>query len=426
MVLLTGFIVDIYVPLLTDSVPAGIVLKIIPVTGSILVPGELLAGKIAIWEALLYLALLAAWMVPLVWMTGKVYRNRLFRKGVKGIIGQIVAIVTGVREKQASSSAGETEQLSPAEKKKRFAELENTNNAGRAYSVVGLAILTFVLAGQGLGSYVANIMISMKAASEGTGMMEALNSDGFLYIINSVVVYCIAFPLCALVMKFAEKAKGPEKPEITRGQYARLFLLVFPVSTALALFSNYLAGILSGGKAENTVINNIATDGGIQAIVMTAVLAPIFEELVFRKMIIDRTVRYGEASAIIYSALAFGLFHCNLYQIFYTFGVGLIWGYVYVRTGKIWYTIAMHMAMNSLAAILAPISADIYNIVLYALVAAGVIINVITIMKRDLKLKKREEEVPSGFRFTVAAANTGTILFVLICSLMTVYQLVAS
>ena len=68
----------------------------------------------------------------------------------------------------------------------------------------------------------------------------------------------------------------------------------------------------------------------------------ILEEFIFRKMVIDRIWQYGEKIAVVTSALIFALFHINLFQFFYALGIGLIFAYVYLRTGKLRYTIIMH------------------------------------------------------------------------------------
>ena len=64
------------------------------------------------------------------------------------------------------------------------------------------------------------------------------------------------------------------------------------------------------------------------------IVGPIFEEWLFRKQLIDHTRKYGEKTAILLSGLAFGLFHMNLFQFFYAFLLGLMFGYVYTRTSS--------------------------------------------------------------------------------------------
>ena len=83
------------------------------------------------------------------------------------------------------------------------------------------------------------------------------------------------------------------------------------------------------------------------------ILAPIFEELFYRKIVIDRLRRYGDLPAILISGLMFGLLHGNVSQFFYTTVFGMLFGYIYINTGKIRYTIALHMSINIVSGVLA-------------------------------------------------------------------------
>ena len=55
--------------------------------------------------------------------------------------------------------------------------------------------------------------------------------------------------------------------------------------------------------------------------------------------------------AIIFSAIAFGLIHANLYQFFYATMLGVLLGYIYTSTGKWKHTVFIHMIVNFLGSI---------------------------------------------------------------------------
>ena len=79
---------------------------------------------------------------------------------------------------------------------------------------------------------------------------------------------------------------------------------------------------------------------------VVGIMAPIIEELIFRKILIDCMIPYGKKVAIIVSGLMFGLFHGNFSQGVFATGTGFLWAYIYVKTGKIRYSIGYHMLMN--------------------------------------------------------------------------------
>ena len=74
----------------------------------------------------------------------------------------------------------------------------------------------------------------------------------------------------------------------------------------------------------------------------------------FRKLLIDRLLPYSEFFAILTGGLLFGLVHGNFYQFFYATMVGLLFSFIYVRTGRIGYTILMHIIINFTGSIVAP------------------------------------------------------------------------
>ncbi len=92
----------------------------------------------------------------------------------------------------------------------------------------------------------------------------------------------------------------------------------------------------------------------LQALLL-AFAAPFMEEYVFRRCLITRLLPYGEKTALIMSALLFALFHGSVNQICYAFLLGLIFGYVYLKTGKLRYSVMLHMIINSMTSILMPI-----------------------------------------------------------------------
>ena len=111
-------------------------------------------------------------------------------------------------------------------------------------------------------------------------------------------------------------------------------------------FVNVLIEVLTG-KAQENPVQTIAdnTPLGVMAL-CTVILAPIAEELFFRKILCDRLRRYGDIPAILLSATIFGLAHGNFSQFFYAFLLGLVFGSVYCMTGRLRYGIALHMGIN--------------------------------------------------------------------------------
>ena len=82
-----------------------------------------------------------------------------------------------------------------------------------------------------------------------------------------------------------------------------------------------------------------------------AVFAPLFEEWLCRGLVLRGLLhKTSPIIAICASALFFALIHGNLWQAIPAFVLGVLFGYVYYKTGSLKLTMLMHCANNTLAA----------------------------------------------------------------------------
>ena len=95
----------------------------------------------------------------------------------------------------------------------------------------------------------------------------------------------------------------------------------------------------------------------IWVMVLSAVVfAPVVEELLFRKFMLDRLSGFHPMTAILFTALLFGLAHGNLEQFVGAFLDGILLGIVYYRTQNVVYPILLHATSNGLAVLSGVIS----------------------------------------------------------------------
>lgn len=85
------------------------------------------------------------------------------------------------------------------------------------------------------------------------------------------------------------------------------------------------------------------------AFMKVAVVAPIVEELIFRGLILQGFRRnYNAFTSVVMSALLFALFHLNPWQFPATFILGLLLGWIMLRTNNILLAILGHSINNFL------------------------------------------------------------------------------
>lgn len=85
-------------------------------------------------------------------------------------------------------------------------------------------------------------------------------------------------------------------------------------------------------------------------LISVSVFAPFFEEWLCRGIVLRGLLKkVGPAWSIIISALFFALIHMNLWQAVPAFLMGLVFGYVYYKTGSLKLTMLMHCVNNTMA-----------------------------------------------------------------------------
>ena len=96
-----------------------------------------------------------------------------------------------------------------------------------------------------------------------------------------------------------------------------------------------------------------AMSRNVFGIISIAIMAPLVEELLFRGAIQGHLQRKGMKPlyAILIASAVFGIVHMNPIQIPFAFAIGLIFGWLYYRTGSVVPGMIGHFINNSIATI---------------------------------------------------------------------------
>ena len=321
--------------------------------------------------------------------------------------------------------------------------------ARRDFSRIGASLCLMVVIWYALATVLEG---ALYAAVGGKG--EAPN--WVTYVGSGVPLYLIAMPIAVMLMgksTVIETRKFDMKP----GLFFKLLLMCLPMMWAGSVFGSMLSMVLSNGEATDRVAD-LAMQTNIWNVVFLVIVGPVFEEWLFRKQLIDHTRKYGEKTAILLSGLAFGLFHMNLFQFFYAFLLGLMFGYVYTRTSKLRYSTAMHMIINFNGGVLAPwvltrvdldqlekVSEAAENgnagameqwasqnveglaiMLVYFVLYGAVILAGFVLLIRNFKrfeFYTAPEELPRGTRAKTVCGNVGMIMFIMVTCMLTAVNL---
>jgi membrane protease YdiL (CAAX protease family) len=206
----------------------------------------------------------------------------------------------------------------------------------------------------------------------------------------------------------------------------QVFVMMYAVSMVFHLIGLSISQAApAGGTEQLDMINQMVSSGIPTGIMMTVIIAPVLEELIFRKLMLDRIRNYGEKTAIVFSALCFGLFHQNLTQFLFAFSVGLFLGYVYCKTGKVIYTMIMHALLNLVSSSIMLLLPQLTNgtggmvilavmaVVIVALFIMGFVQLIRHLRKKDLRLDNSMiTAIPSGEVVKTVYLNPCVMLFI--------------
>ncbi|WP_417870901.1 CPBP family intramembrane glutamic endopeptidase [Winogradskyella sp.] len=127
------------------------------------------------------------------------------------------------------------------------------------------------------------------------------------------------------------------------------FSLVFPLlSAVIVYFSIAFLNESLFGLNENYYSEYVYLDYPLfWAILFTAILPPIFEELGFRGFLFNSLQKVvSERITIIATAFIFALIHFSFISFIWIFPFGLILGYIRSKYNTIWYGIIIHFIHN--------------------------------------------------------------------------------
>ena len=146
-----------------------------------------------------------------------------------------------------------------------------------------------------------------------------------------------------------------------------------PISSLLPEMPEWFEQIMSGLTGGNFILSFICV----------SIFAPLFEEWLCRGVVLRgllTTMR--PASAIAVSAAFFAVLHMNPWQALPAFLLGVVFGYVYYKTGSLKLTMLMHFVNNTMALVMSRIPslqdaetfADVMSPWAYACVIAACVI----------------------------------------------------
>ena len=210
-------------------------------------------------------------------------------------------------------------------------------DGGFAYSFSVIAILLF--------SIVFSTILTVVASKDAT----VLSSD--IVILLNYVLSPIAICLAIGILRYKSKKRYISlslAKNFTLKPLVATLLIGFGLMFGLSKLNEYFVGFItdlglnasSPSLPSNTPLNVILT------VISVCLLPAVFEEFLFRGLILKSLSKTGLVFATLISGALFSIFHMSPAQTLYQFVVGCIYSLIIIYGGNLLYTIIIHFINN--------------------------------------------------------------------------------
>jgi membrane protease YdiL (CAAX protease family) len=256
------------------------------------------------------------------------------------------------------------------------------------YPVLLLFIIQGIIIGIVIGGRIFSVTLEMMGGSAAIagGTLQPLDYEVYMERVLAesadltMPAFAIAYLATLVVFGLIWRKTRGYMPEFERPDSAKTALFgVLAVLGGHALIT-VLVGLLSQNQSlgENyQLVEKMMHSGSLPLRLITlVVIGPIVEEFIFRGILINRAVYWmPKWAAVAVSALIFGAMHGNVIQGLYAFLVGLLLGYIYIKTRNIIAAIAAHMVFNAYDLLLNALSERIAEETLAAVALTGMLVS---------------------------------------------------
>ena len=211
-------------------------------------------------------------------------------------------------------------------------------------------------------------------------VLKHLNNDDFGLLSDPMIMQAqqILFSILSFTLPFIISFK------IFKIRISDLISFAMPEKKTFLPYFLFGIGFCSFANIASSIAGSIFSSFGIEynvnfpenpkgifgfliSIIATVITPALVEEFACRGLILGRLKKYGEGFAIMVSAILFGLVHSNFEQIPFAFLVGLVLGFITVKSGSIWPAVIVHAYNNFISVafdyLLSSFSGEIQNII---------------------------------------------------------------
>ena len=195
-------------------------------------------------------------------------------------------------------------------------------------------------------------LLSISRQSVADFFSSSVNQDLLSVIISSFIFIVFFSPAIKISKRRASDVLSFKKPE--KGTVLPLVLIGFSFCMFANILNNQFAAFFESFGTKYSVGSSrpeISVLSFVMSVISTAIIPGLVEEYACRGVIMGILLPYGEGFALLSTAIIFGVMHGNFEQMPFAFLVGIILGYIRIKSGSLWPCILVH-SLNNLFSVL--------------------------------------------------------------------------
>lgn len=221
----------------------------------------------------------------------------------------------------------------------------------REFATVMLSVVLSLLNSWAESATGVKDSLQLFMGAEGLYALQLGFSALFLQIIPSVIA--------VFLLKYGkEQIKAGYKKPKNNTKALTNFPACYGLGMTVNLITLGITTLITKSSGYNEAFNPVTSvappsfGAAVILFVFVAVIAPVFEEFIFRGAVLNALKPYGKGVAIFTSAFMFGIMHGNFSQVFYATALGIVLGYIATVTDSVFTTTVMHALFNSISGVM--------------------------------------------------------------------------
>lgn len=283
----------------------------------------------------------------------------------------------------------------------------NSKTGGISFTVLVIIYCLFSVLASAITAIIANSIMSKYGYTE---LSEALKhiekTDAFIYVnylLSPLMIgLCLAFVSYKNKIEFTDIFRVKCKPKYYLIGVLLIFGLLFSLSYLNGLSVKFFKLFGYKERSSSSYFPDLSGGMFVPAFIVIAILPAVFEELMFRGLLLGCTENgAGSIRAILITGFCFSLFHASPEQTVYQFIAGCTFAFIAVRSGSVLPSMLMHFINNALIVIFSAcglfdgagnlILSDAANIVLIVFSAVSFVGGIVWLILDKTQLKKCEK-----------------------------------